>query len=403
MRLRVALLLTLALAGLDLVVAPTTSYAAVASCFGTRATIVGTAGPDRLTGTPRRDVIAGLGGNDRIFGLGGDDLLCGGAGSDRIEGGAGDDRLLGGGDQIRSSDGELCVVGDGLDGGSGDDRLLPGVDPRRKDADCGSRDEVRFRHGGGAVRVDLNTGEVTGQGHDQIQVDQGLKVVGSDRSDMLLGSPRHEEFDARAGNDSVVAGDGKDRVLEGDGPNGNDAYFMGDGRDFIATTRGHDGINAGTDDDQVFVNNPARVGVDGGNGVDTIVRAAAPDGDRIRGGEGPDRLEVVLEDAGADAAELDVPAGLLTVGDRTIVVEGFEQWTFVARIPFTFLGSDQPETVEAPGFGDPAATLTAYLGAGDDTAYANTGDDYVDGGDGADTADLGTGTNTCDNVEAGPC
>jgi DNA-binding beta-propeller fold protein YncE len=65
-------------------------------CGGKRATVVGTAGADRLTGTPKPDVIAALGGNDRVAALGGGDVVCGGAGRDTLLGGRGRDRLAGG-------------------------------------------------------------------------------------------------------------------------------------------------------------------------------------------------------------------------------------------------------------------------------------------------------------------
>ncbi len=77
-------------------------------------TIRGTAGADRLTGTPARDVICAGAGNDVVRGLGGDDLLIGGAGNDRLSGGPGDDRLFGGPGR------------DVLRGGSGDDRAYDG-------------------------------------------------------------------------------------------------------------------------------------------------------------------------------------------------------------------------------------------------------------------------------------
>jgi uncharacterized delta-60 repeat protein len=67
----------------------------VARCAGRAATIVGTAGPDRLRGTPRADVIVALGGNDRVAAGRGRDIVCGGRGNDRLAGGPGADRLLG--------------------------------------------------------------------------------------------------------------------------------------------------------------------------------------------------------------------------------------------------------------------------------------------------------------------
>ena len=106
------------------------------TCGGRAATLVGSPGPDRLTGTDGSDVIAGLGGDDRIDGLEGDDLICagggsdniiGGAGNDTIDGAAGDDRVVGssGRDELRGSVGNDTIVG-----GSGNDVLRggPGID-----------------------------------------------------------------------------------------------------------------------------------------------------------------------------------------------------------------------------------------------------------------------------------
>jgi RTX calcium-binding nonapeptide repeat (4 copies) len=66
------------------------------SCFGARATMVGTARADVLRGTQGRDVVVALGGADRVYGRGSDDLLCGGAGDDLLDGGPGRNRLHGG-------------------------------------------------------------------------------------------------------------------------------------------------------------------------------------------------------------------------------------------------------------------------------------------------------------------
>lgn len=49
---------------------------------GTSCSIIGTAGPDDLTGSPIDDVMCGLGGNDRLDGGAGDDVLVGGRGRD---------------------------------------------------------------------------------------------------------------------------------------------------------------------------------------------------------------------------------------------------------------------------------------------------------------------------------
>ena len=54
------------------------------SCFGFKATIVGTKHSDHIKGTRHRDVIVARGGNDVIDGNKGPDIVCGGPGNDKI-------------------------------------------------------------------------------------------------------------------------------------------------------------------------------------------------------------------------------------------------------------------------------------------------------------------------------
>ncbi|MGH2691854.1 MAG: Kelch repeat-containing protein [Actinomycetota bacterium] len=65
-------------------------------CAGKQTTVVGSPGPDVLTGTEATDVVASLDGNDVLEGGAGRDYLCGGPGDDRLVGGSGRDRLVGG-------------------------------------------------------------------------------------------------------------------------------------------------------------------------------------------------------------------------------------------------------------------------------------------------------------------
>ncbi len=112
------------------------------TCEGQAATIVGTAGADRLFGTAGPDVIVGLGGNDGIYGYGGGDVICagdgndvvaGGAGNDLIDGGNGDDRVTGdaGNDDVRGGAGSDRVFGnegnDQIDGGPAFDYCYGGT------------------------------------------------------------------------------------------------------------------------------------------------------------------------------------------------------------------------------------------------------------------------------------
>lgn len=95
-----------------------------AGCQGKQATIVGTAGADRLHGTKGADVIAALGGKDSISGAGGNDVVCGGSGDDSLNLGGGDDYGDGGSgnDGVRGDVGnDTLIGGDGVDSLTGDD------------------------------------------------------------------------------------------------------------------------------------------------------------------------------------------------------------------------------------------------------------------------------------------
>jgi hypothetical protein len=91
-------------------------------CARRRATIIGTAGRDKLVGTRRRDVIAALGGRDIVKAGRGKDIVCAGPGNDHVVGGAGKDKLFGGKgkDKLKGGKGkDTCVGGPGKDKISG--------------------------------------------------------------------------------------------------------------------------------------------------------------------------------------------------------------------------------------------------------------------------------------------
>jgi len=139
---RVLLLVTVAsVAG----VATAPPALAGASCLGEPATIVGTAGPDELVGTPERDVIQAKNGDDEVRSLSGRDKVCLGAGDDTLLagrgfdfglGGGGDDLMKGGSqsDHFFGERGDDVLRGQGgsdqLTGEEGFDRAIggPGVD-----------------------------------------------------------------------------------------------------------------------------------------------------------------------------------------------------------------------------------------------------------------------------------
>ncbi|HEV2796116.1 MAG TPA: hypothetical protein VGV65_00720, partial [Nocardioides sp.] len=129
----------------------TPASAAVPTCFGQPATIIGTAGADNLSSSAYvADVIWAGGGDDYVSGnpTGEDDffaeypadLLCSGPGNDRVRGGPGDDRISGGDgdDELHGGHGSDVVQGN-----RGNDRI---EDESYHDADSGN--DV-MRGGGG--------------------------------------------------------------------------------------------------------------------------------------------------------------------------------------------------------------------------------------------------------------
>jgi Ca2+-binding RTX toxin-like protein len=82
-------------------------------CLDDTVTIVGTPGPDDLSGGLGRDVFLGLGGDDVFQGSLNIDRACGGNGNDRLIGGPGNDRLAGnrGRDVLLGEGGNDILIG----------------------------------------------------------------------------------------------------------------------------------------------------------------------------------------------------------------------------------------------------------------------------------------------------
>ena len=138
--------------------------------------IVGTQGPDDLTGTNGDDLICGLGGRDSLRGLDGDDRLYGGGGNDDIRGTAGNDSMFGGNglDVMRGGSGNDLAKGQGLDdtirGFTGRDRLI------------GGRANDTLRAGGGNDYLAGNAGDDIlggGTGRDTCRPGPGKDITSS--------------------------------------------------------------------------------------------------------------------------------------------------------------------------------------------------------------------------------
>lgn len=148
----------------------------VPSCFGVRATIVGTETGEILHGTAGNDIIVALGGNDTLDGKGGKDFICGEGGDDIIDGGSGPDKIDGGNgeDHIRGGTGNDEIHGgagkDKIDGGLGVDLINGGAEADALDGGLG-RDTIQgaegddvLNGGGGPDFIDGGEGTDTANG-----------------------------------------------------------------------------------------------------------------------------------------------------------------------------------------------------------------------------------------------
>lgn len=145
--------------------------------------IIGTQGPDAISGTQQDDIICTLGGDDLASGLGGDDLIILGSGDDEAMGG-------GGKDTIHGDDGN-----DSMNGGLFHDLLIGG---KGADQMKGNRGNDTLRGGRGADTLQGGNGDDVlrgGRGHDSLKGFNGNDILNGDR-----------------GVDQCIGGRGRDRV-----------------------------------------------------------------------------------------------------------------------------------------------------------------------------------------------
>ena len=331
---------------------------------------------------------------DTIDGQNGNDSIDGGAGNDLLIGGAGNDSLRGGNDD------------DTLDGGSGND--------------WASYVTATY-----AVTVNLEIGSSSGAGGNDSLT--GIEnILGSNRSDSILGDSLNNLLDGRAGFDSIEGGAGNDTLLtqewaSGDwgrlsGGEGNDSlYAQGDyftleggaGRDTLYGSRF---VLGGADDDRILQNSSSNVTLNGEDGNDTLIGA----------GGGVGGHDIFLGGAGNDSVALDSLSSQTVYGEtgNDTLVSGTEPHQF-------FSGGDGEDSIV--NIGNFAVAHTLDGGAGNDTlidlpagrwihgnidyvhVYGGTGNDsiqgltisrhYFSGGDGNDTAIAGDSAN--DSIDGG--
>ena len=339
------------------------------------ATVAVTVAPAELpgTGTPGDDILAGTSGDDVMLAGLGDDEVDGGAGNDSLDGGEGDDVLNGdeGDDLLKGGAGD-----DELIGGTGSDMLIGGEGDDVLDGGDGI-DTADYSDDSAGVRVDLASGEATGDDSGADELAGIENVIGGSGDDVLIGDGAANHLVGGLGNDRLEGGAGDD-VL--DGGAGNDVIDGGAGFDTLDLSAATgpisvdfgagkvSGAGIGSDSfvnvenllfgagDDVVSGGNGDDGFDGGAGNDTLKGGAG--NDTLRGGEGNDALD---GGSGDDAVDGGLGVDSIKAGS----------------------GNDRVDA----GAGDDVIDA----GSGDDVILAGLGNDVVDGGSGNDRIVGGAG------------
>ena len=361
--------------------------------------LVGTDGPDVLTGTGEtveihgklgNDVLTGANGPDEIFGgagddtingLGGDDLLEGDVGEDTINGGDGDDRIDGNNDadELNGDAGN-----DTLEGGSGNDTLNGGDDDDTISGGDGG-DQINGGEGNDVLKG--------GPGDDTIDGGAGIDLLyeGMNHAPLTVNLAAGTVSSADTGSDTIsnvenVIGGVGDDILIGDamdnrleGSSGNDTLSGLAGNDTLVGGAGNDMLDGGADDDQfdasvstadLIVSLAAGTATGSDIGSDTLANI-----ENVVVGSGND---VVLGDTTDNSLSGQLGNDDLRGGGGNDVIEGGDG--------ADILGGGGGNDWLNDGDGDD----TVFGGDGYDVVIASLGDDTLNGGDWLDYIDART-------------
>jgi Ca2+-binding RTX toxin-like protein len=244
---------------------------------------LGTDAGETLTGTADNEVFKAMGGNDTVNGGAGDDVISGGAGVDLLRGDDGNDVVMGddGNDTLYGVNGN-----DVLDGGTGADNLLGGDGNDVYYVDnTGDRVFESAYQGNDTVMATVNhtlgnyVDNLTLLGNANLSGTGNAldnNIIGNSGNNALSGGAGNDWLSGGAGNDTLDGGAGTD-VLQGGAGNdslteafGNSALSGGDGNDAINAS-GATFIAGGRGDDQITASGTAAVvGVNRGDGDDTL-------------------------------------------------------------------------------------------------------------------------------------
>ncbi len=405
------------------------------------AVIIGTNGPDTLTGTSAGDVIIGLGGDDIIDG--GDtnpNELYGGLGNDIFIVRVADDTIVEnsgeGTDTVQtaldfyalrdnlenltytgsnSGYGGFSGVGNAADnvitGGAGEDFLTGGAGNNTLNGGGGTHDWAVYETAPGGVTASLTAGSASANGYGGADTLIGIaNLVGSGFADTLTGDAGF----------NTIFGNGGDDVLTGLG--GNDTLVGGAGNDVLDGGTGLDGMFGGTGDDTYIVDTAIdEIVENAGEGTDTVkvmttsYRLQAnvenamfvggfsgtlignADANVLTGGSGANVLnggggaDTMIGGAGNDTFVVD------NIGDQ--IVDSAGAFDLVQTTLSTYTLQAGIEGLAYIGGGDFTGTGTATSnsltgGAGNDVLDGGGGDDALAGGAGDDRLIGGAGNNT---------
>ena len=339
-----ALLVTApALVGLPtLAVAPAQ---AAPTCAGKPATIVGTAGNDRMVGTEGRDVVFLGAGNDVFDGLGGNDLICGGSGRDQLAGGEGNDRIDGGGGK------DYFLEGDG------NDRLIGGR----------GQDYLSYSSWSTGINV-TNATVIEGAGRD---VATGIETIeGTAYADVMIGGPGDDVLRGLTGKDLIRGEGGNDYLAATDG-----IIKGGEGNDLVETSGsvtaylgpGVNGADIGA----------GQVTVVGGRGKDAFTLLTRSTRSTIRGGGGDNQVSFLRTRRGV---RVDLGRGRATWKGGSLSMKGVH----------TVIGTHRKDVLIGSNITD-----IMYGRGGDDVLRGRGGIDLMTGQGGRDRINGGGSYDYC--------
>lgn len=225
---------------------------------GRNATVLGSAGNDRLVATP---LSGGTGPGVLFFGGAGDDTLVGGNAVDTLRGDAGNDSI---------------TAGDGsnfIDAGSGNDIVTAGAGSSTVYLRAGNDS---FSAGGGSSTVYGGAGNDTITAGDDSTTGRNL-FKGESGDDSLVGGGGNDRLNGGSGNDTLRGGAGNDTL---NGLSGNDVIDGGSGSNFIYGYSGRDTLTAspGSDEERnrYFILSRTKTVFDPAarTGIDTVTRYA---------------------------------------------------------------------------------------------------------------------------------